>query len=509
MDRADFIEGLGLRARNLKPRGEQSPSAASCRKLILPCQRARCNQPNRERYCDPVAFEIEHMNLWVAAAINEIVCRPRPAWPALLTSPKLGIPEGNISLCSKLVDAMLRHPGHAESPSCYPAVPEGRVLFSPAGRCSPAGLGLRAALLILAFACATAAQAPNPQKLFQQADEAQQRGDNELAVRKYQELIRLHPEMVAARANLGIALVALGRFDEAIAQYHAALAQAPGDPVLQLDLALAWYKQGEFGKAASELEMLPRRQPDNRQALYLLADCYLRLGRNGDAVKLLEPAYQAHPGDHAVDYALGTALIRDGQAQKGEQVIDRILKDGNTAEANLLMGAVQLAAGDGKSAATTIHQALDRDPKLPGGWSLYGRALMKGGDNEGAKAAFERAIQADPSDFEANFHFGRLLRLSGNNAEAAPYLERALRLRPDSLSARFQVGALDLALGHLDEAQKDLERVARESPDYQAVHVQLAALYYRLNRPQDGERERQIVLRLNQKARQQGPQPEP
>jgi tetratricopeptide (TPR) repeat protein len=102
-----------------------------------------------------------------------------------------------------------------------------------------------------------------------------------------------------------------------------------------------------------------------------------------------------------------------------------------------------------------------------------------------------------------------LLRLSGHNAEAAPYLQRALRLRPDSLSARFQVGALNLALGHLDEAQKDLERVARESPDFQEVHVQLAALYYRLNRKQDGERERQIVLRLNQKARQQGPQPEP
>src|SRR5208282_5913804 len=174
-------------------------------------------------------------------------------------------------------------------------------------------------------------------------------------------------------------------------------------------------------------------QPDHHQALYLLADCYLRLGRNEDAVKLLEPAYQAHPDDRAVDYALGTALIRDGQMEKGELVIDRILKDGNTAEANLLMGAAQLAAGESKTSATTIHQALDRDPKLPGGWSLYGRALMKGGDNEGAKAAFERAIQADPNDFDANFHFGRLLRLSGDNAAAAPCLERALRLRPDSL----------------------------------------------------------------------------
>jgi hypothetical protein len=34
-------------------------------------------------------------------------------------------------------------------------------------------------------------------------------------VRKYQELLRLHPDMAAARANLGVVLVSLGRFDEA------------------------------------------------------------------------------------------------------------------------------------------------------------------------------------------------------------------------------------------------------------------------------------------------------
>ena len=400
-------------------------------------------------------------------------------------------------------------PGQPESLLLDPAARVSTASIPLTRRCSLEGLGLGAVLFILALACPTAAQAPDPQQLFQQADEAQQLGDTELAIRKYQEVIRLDPRMIAARANLGIVLVSLGRFDEAITQYNAALAQAPNDPILRLDLALAWYKQAEFAKAASELEVLRRGQPDNRQALYLLADCYLRLGRNRDVVNLLEPAYQANADDRAVDYALGTALIRDGQAQEGELVIDRILKDGDTAEANLLMGAAQLSAGESKTAATTIHKALTRDPKLAGGWSLYGRALMDSGDNEGANAAFERAIKADPSDFEANFHFGRLLRLSGDNAAAAPYLERALRLRPDSLNARFQVGALNLALGHLDAAQKDLERVARESPDFQEVHVELASLYYRLNRKQDGERERQIVLRLNQKARQQGPQPEP
>jgi Tfp pilus assembly protein PilF len=61
----------------------------------------------------------------------------------------------------------------------------------------------------------------------------------------------------------------------------------------------------------------------------------------------------------------------------------------------------------------------------------------------------------------------------------------------------------------LEEAQKELERVAREWPDFQEVHVQLAVLYSRMNRPEDSKREREIVLKLNEKARTAKPRPRP
>jgi tetratricopeptide (TPR) repeat protein len=235
----------------------------------------------------------------------------------------------------------------------------------------------------------------------------------------------------------------------------------------------------------------------------------LRLGRNSDAAKLLEPAFEAHPDDRTIDYALATALIRDGRLREGKLVIDRISKNGNAAQARLLTGAAQLSAGESAKAVTMIHQALAQNSRLPGGWAWYGQALMESGDNENAKKAFARAIQADTHDFEANLDFGRLLRLESDNVAAEPYLERSLRLRPDSLSARFQVGALNLALGRLDEAERELERVARDSPDFQEVHEQLAALYDRMHRPQDGERERQIALRLGERAGPHTFQPEP
>jgi len=55
------------------------------------------------------------------------------------------------------------------------------------------------------------AQQLSPEQVFLDAQRAQQSGNNELAIHKYQQLLASHPEVVVARVNLGIALAALGR----------------------------------------------------------------------------------------------------------------------------------------------------------------------------------------------------------------------------------------------------------------------------------------------------------
>jgi tetratricopeptide (TPR) repeat protein len=275
-----------------------------------------------------------------------------------------------------------------------------------------------------------------------------------------------------------------------------------------LNLALAYYKQGDFGKARNELKGLHKLRPANQQAFYLLADCDLRLGLFRDAIALVEPAYEAQPNDPAIEYILGTALIQDGQTQKGAAVIDRIMRNGNSAVASVLIGASQYAAGDYKTSAATIRKALDLNPELPGAWTIYGRALLSNGENEEAKTAFRRALQADPNDFDACLHLGAVLRHDGDTESAGPFLKHALMLRPDSAAALFQVCALDAATGHLEEAKSGFEKLVKQWPDFVEAHLQLAMVYARLHQTQDSERERRIVVELNDKARSKGPQPE-
>ena len=74
---------------------------------------------------------------------------------------------------------------------------------------------------------------------------------------------------------------------------------------------------------------------------FLLADCELRLGENKKVIELLAPLEKESPDDKALIYLLGTALIRDKQPARGQVLVDRILRDGDSAEARLLMGSDQ------------------------------------------------------------------------------------------------------------------------------------------------------------------------
>jgi Flp pilus assembly protein TadD len=351
-------------------------------------------------------------------------------------------------------------------------------------------------------------QEVSPQALYDQAGRALDAGNTALAIKLYQELLRRAPDSIEARTNLGVAFAQEGRYDEAVQQYRQVLSRDSRNESAMLNLALAYYKQGDFGKARKELDGLHKLRPANQQAFYLLADCDLRLGQFRDAIALVQPAYDAQPDDPAIEYILGTALIQDGQTQKGAAVIDRMMRNGNSAVASVLIGASQYAAGEYKTSVATLRKALDLNPELPGAWTIYGRALLSNGENEEAKKAFRRALEADTNDFDACLHLGALLRHDGDIDSAGPYLKHALMLRPDSATALFQVCALDAATGHLAEARSGFEKLVKQWPDFVEAHLQLAMVYARLHQTQDSERERRIVVELNDKARSKGPKPE-
>jgi tetratricopeptide (TPR) repeat protein len=353
---------------------------------------------------------------------------------------------------------------------------------------------LHLALALCSFGFLASAQEA-PDQILRQAIAMHQAGDTEGAIREYRAYLQVRPESPDVRSNLGAALASTGRYSEAIVEYQAALKSKAKDPHIWLNLSLAFYKEGQISNAARELEALHAVQPDNPQVILLLSDCWLRQGENAKVIGLLAPLDKPD-GDLAIAYMLGTALLRDKQIDRGQQIVDRILRNGDSAEARLLLGTAKLEALEYPAAIADLTKAVELNPHLPDLYSYLGQAQMASGDMAAARAAFEKELAQNPNDFESNLRLAVLLKQEGDYDRARDLLARALRVRPGDPGALYQVGATDLAAGDMDGACATLEKVVKQSPQFLEAHVSLAQVYYRLKRKTDGDRERALVQKL-------------
>jgi tetratricopeptide (TPR) repeat protein len=340
-------------------------------------------------------------------------------------------------------------------------------------------------------------QPPAVEQVLRHAIALHQAGDFAAAIPEYRAYLKQVPDNFMARSNLGAALSHAGLYEEAIVEYKKALELQPHNAPVRLNLALAYYKASEISNAAPELARVVAEQPSNRQAIFLLADCDLRLGENKEVIELLSPLEQQSPDDKALIYLLGTALIRDQQTARGQLLVDRILRDGDSAEARLLMGTTKMSVHDFAGALPDLKKAVELNPQLPDVYSYYGMALASTGDTPGAAVAFRKELESNPNDYTANMQLGVLLKQDQYYGEAQRCFERALRVRPGDATVRYQLATLDLLQGRTEHALTVLETLTQEIPAFVAAHVSLATAYYRLKRKDEGDKERAIVLRLN------------
>jgi tetratricopeptide (TPR) repeat protein len=325
------------------------------------------------------------------------------------------------------------------------------------------------------------------------------------AITLYKAILTQHPGRGDVRSNLGAAFAQLGRFEEAIAEYKQALENDTGNAAIRLNLGLAFYKAAYFSEALRELEHVVAGQPENTRAVLLLADCHLRLGEYKKVIDLLSPLEANLGNDRLLAYLLGTALINDKQVEKGQVLIDRIFREGDTAEVRVMMGTAHAMTGNYQDAIKEFERGLEMNPRLPTLHTLYGKALLPVGDTERASQAFRRELEINPNDFESNLFLGILLRKEAKEDEALGFLRHAAQLRPNDINARYHIAAVQLAIGKITEAQRSLEDIVKTAPEFVEAHVLLAKAYYRLNRKGDGDQQRAIIQKLN--AEQQARQP--
>jgi protein O-GlcNAc transferase len=233
---------------------------------------------------------------------------------------------------------------------------------------------------------------------------AHQIGRNELAVDLIGKAIAQNGRVPAFYNNLGNALKAQGKLQEAAASYAGALGCKPNHVGALFNLGLVLQMQGKLEEAAGSYRRALTYKPD-------YAEAHGNLGNTLQAQGKLEEAVACY----------GRAL--------------RYRPDYSEVHSNL--GNVLLAQGKYAEALASHGRALTHKPDYAEAHYNLGLVLMEQGDVDAAVASHRRALAHKPAYIEALNNLGNALREQGQSAEAAASYQRALVLDRENTDAKL------------------------------------------------------------------------
>lgn len=207
----------------------------------------------------------------------------------------------------------------------------------------------------------------------------------------------------------------------------------PVRPTDELPRAVAAFRSGELGLAATLCRKLVAGDPGRTQAWVLLAK--------------LAQAQADYPGMLA-------AAGRAAQTVRGDIKLQLLL-----AEAEVLSGRL----GDARARVA----ALSHSPRSASEWSGIGQFFTSAGDHAAALAAYRQAAHLEPGSTIARANLANALATNGDAAAAGQLLDQVLESDPDDADAHYQRATLRrvrLDDNHIETLQAACARQKTDSP---------------------------------------------
>ena len=387
------------------------------------------------------------------------------------------------------------------------------------------------ATLAALFSCIVLAQDETLYDLYAKAQAAQQAGELRTAAGRYEEIIRLQPELAEAHANLGSIYYQIGDDRRAASSLENAVKLKPQLIAPHFFLGVVAIRQQDHRKAIRHLETSARLDPSNLVVPFYLGEAYFAEGRffsaaaefwkstsnsdfKVDAYYLLNRVYGRlselalqrlavqHPDSVFVKLARGHFHEGRKNWKESEQAYLEALEgrpDADGIDARLEW-VRQRAAGVGPAGppppldtAEPTLLGLLYDPPPDEGIDamlrryndrMVGQLELGSAPADVYRQAQDFQVAAylaarwigknDPSSYRARQLQAQLHEARGEVDAAVREYRAALRLKPGLRDVHFSIGTLLWSLSRLDEALPELQAELRVNPNHPEAHYEIA-----------------------------------
>ena len=282
------------------------------------------------------------------------------------------------------------------------------------------------------------------------------------AVAAYQRAIADAPDWAHTHAALGSAYASTHRYAEALDAYKVAVALDSGDEMIHHQIGNVYSKRGEHAAATRHQLRAIAIAPQFAAAHYQLGLLYAHEKRWADAISAYRTAYQNDPALVEALYNLAQAYLRAGDtAAAREQMVLFQERKAALTPLHQLRGALQRTQGATERAQILIN---------------IGRFYLKDGHYEKAVSEYQKAIGMDPQSAAAYNGIGVAYTMLEAYDEAVTAQQKALEFQPDFAKAHAGIGLAYFRQNKTKSALKHYRQAVTLDPQFLEAHLKIAMI---------------------------------
>ncbi len=381
-------------------------------------------------------------------------------------------------------------------------------------------------LLLAVFSASVAAQADpvspaDAIALFNQGQDAHEKGDAKTAIDFYQKALKLMPEFPEAEYQSGVAYLMLGSRPEAESSFRRSAALRSDWTLPMTALGSLLVENGKFTDAEPLLMKAIELEPQNYPAYAALAELRLKtksapsvlqdllikiepltnkanptsslvsakaalenaLGKKAEAKSSIRKALLLDPKDKFALAETAEMALKDGDVvQAGEAVASLEKLSANAPDVRLLRARVWAATGD----TAESLKVLDSLPSGTSGVAGLRSSIVASTSENGSE--LEVLLNEDPKNSAVLARLCGLYRVTAPS-KALDFCRRASEVEPGNINHAVGFGAALIQAAQYDQAVGLFHKLITFAPDNSTVHANLATALFQLKRYSEAKAE--------------------
>lgn len=367
----------------------------------------------------------------------------------------------------------------------------------------------------------------DPVALFNQGQDAHEKGDLAKAIALYEEAIKIAPEFPEAEYQRGAALQTLGKDAEAEKAFRRALELRENWNLPLLNLGEVLVKNNKFSEAETVLNKVISLEPNNPQAYLALTELRLKTKASPDVLKNLLAKLQdvSAKNSNASIWAARGAIERNlGDKNAAKSSLNRALSlEPNNNFALSETAEIALAENNFAEAQTIAEKLIKNSPNFPSYQILLARIYAANGKaDESLKilqtldgnnpdvlslrnsittastkdvSVLEKQLANDPQNAAL---LGRLCNLTRTiPAKSLDYCRRASNAEPNNIGHAVGFGAALVQARQYPEAIGLFRKLLQLDPENFAIHTNLALALFESDNYAEAKPEYEWIIKNN------------